>query len=200
EATREAIREGEVFQANVCRVLSAPLAPVPHPDGTPREPSAAALAARLATGNPAPYAGFVHVPRGGPVPGTWVVSASPELFLRLEADRTPPAPIKGTAREPAGLTEKDRAENVMITDLVRNDLQRVCAPGTVEVTELLALERHPGLVHLVSTVSGVLDPAVAASPERWAHLLERSEEHTSELQSRENIVCRLLPEKKKTKT
>ena len=174
EATREAIREGEVFQANVCRVLSAPLAPVPDLDGTPREPSAAALAARLATGNPAPYAGFVHVPRGGPVPGTWVVSASPELFLRLEADRITSAPIKGTAREPAGLTEKDRAENVMITDLVRNDLQRVCAPGTVEVTELLALERHPGLVHLVSTVSGLLDPAVAASPERWAHLLEAS--------------------------
>jgi len=102
------------------------------------------------------------------------VSASPELFLRLEGDRITSAPIKGTAREPEGLTEKDRAENVMITDLVRNDLQRVCAAGTVEVTELLALERHPGLVHLVSTVSGLLAPAVAASPERWARLLEAS--------------------------
>ena len=71
-----------------------------------------------------------------------------------------------------GLTAKDRAENVMITDLVRNDLQRVCAPGTVEVTTLLGEERHPGLVHLVSTVQGVLDPAVATAPDLWARLLD----------------------------
>lgn len=147
---RDAIREGEVYQANLCRVLSAPL---------PGEPDAAALADRLAAGNPAPYAGAIQVP------GHWVVSASPELFLRIEDGRVWSAPIKGTARTPGGLTAKDRAENVMITDLVRNDLQRVCRPGTVRVEELLAVEEHPGLVHLVSTVVGEL------RTDDWADLL-----------------------------
>ena len=80
-------------------------------------------------------------------------------------------PIKGTARTPDGLTEKDRAENVMITDLVRNDLQTVCRPGTVEVTSLLAVEEHPGLVHLVSRVRGTLSDDVVRSGELWRRLL-----------------------------
>lgn len=147
---RAAIREGEVYQANLCRVLSAPL---------PAEPDAAALTDRLAAGNPAPYAAAIQVP------GQWVVSASPELFLRIADGRITSAPIKGTARTAEGLTAKDRAENVMITDLVRNDLQRVCHPGTVRVDDLLAVEEHPGLVHLVSTVSGELRTA------DWAALL-----------------------------
>lgn len=138
---REAIREGEVYQANLCRMLSAPL---------PTEPDAAALADLLAAGNPAPFAGAIQVP------DCWVVSASPELFLRIADGRISSAPIKGTARTADGLTGKDRAENVMITDLVRNDLQRVCRPGTVRVDHLLDVEEHPGLVHLVSTVSGEL--------------------------------------------
>ena len=168
ERVRGAVRAGDVYQANVCRVLSAPL-PAPRPGG---EPSARALADVLARGNPAPYAGGVHVPAGGDLPPVWVVTASPELFLRLADGVLTSAPIKGTATEPAGLTAKDRAENVMITDLVRNDLQQVCAPGTVEVTALLDVEPHPGLVHLVSTVRGRLADHVAAASDLWARVLD----------------------------
>ena len=161
-AVREAVREGEVYQANLCRVLRAPLPAAT--DGA--EPSAAALDARLAAGNPAPFGGHLHVPADGTlpdgraVPAAWVVPASPELFLALDDGRLVSAPIKGTAETPAGLTPKDEAENVMITDLVRNDLQRACVPGTVRVDALLEVEEHPGLVHLVSTVSGELLPGL----------------------------------------
>ncbi|WP_125777824.1 chorismate-binding protein [Antribacter gilvus] len=169
---RDHVREGDVYQVNVCRVLAAPLPAAP--DG--REPDARALAHRLASGNPAPYAAAVHVPAASGIEPVWVVSASPELYLSLE--RTPvggvvtSGPIKGTARSPEGLTDKDRAENIMITDLVRNDLQRVCRPGTVEVTDLLAVEQHPGLVHLVSRVRGLLSPDVDRSPDLWRLLLD----------------------------
>jgi para-aminobenzoate synthetase component 1 len=154
---RDEVREGEVYQVNVCRVLAAPLA---GPGGG--EPDAVGLARRLARGNPAPYAGVVHVPAASGVDPVWVVSASPELYLRVADGTVTSGPIKGTATTADGLTAKDRAENVMITDLVRNDLQRVCAPGTVEVTDLLAVEAHPGLVHLVSTVTGRLLPELSA--------------------------------------
>ncbi|WP_370375389.1 chorismate-binding protein [Isoptericola sp. b515] len=164
------IRQGDVYQVNVCRVLSAPL-PATDPGTGSGEPDAAALAARLAAGNPAPYGAAVHVPAGLDVAPVWVVSASPELYLALEDGRLASGPIKGTAPTADGLSGKDRAENVMITDLVRNDLQRVCEPGTVEVTELLGVEEHPGLVHLVSRVQGTLTSAVAAAPDRWRHLL-----------------------------
>ena len=164
---RDEVREGEVYQANVCRVLAAPLAP----EGGD-EPDALALGARLARGNPAPYAGVLHVPAGGGVEPAWVVSASPELYLGLSGGVLVSGPIKGTAPAADGLTAKDRAENVMITDLVRNDLQRVCAPGTVEVTDLLAVEEHPGLVHLVSRVAGRVRDDVLAAPDRWARVLD----------------------------
>lgn len=163
---RAEVREGEVYQANVCRVLSAPLAP----EGG-REPDAGALARRLARGNPAPYGGVLHVPASSGVDPVWVVSASPELYLRLSGGVLTSGPIKGTAAAPAGLTAKDRAENVMITDLVRNDLQRVCDPGTVEVTDLLAVEEHPGLVHLVSRVAGRVRDDVLAADDRWGRVL-----------------------------
>ncbi|WP_407317688.1 chorismate-binding protein [Isoptericola halotolerans] len=164
------VREGTVYQANVCRVLQAPL-PVVRDGSAPREPAADALAARLAAGNPAPYAAAVHVPAASGVDPVWVVSASPELYLSLDGGALASGPIKGTARTPGGLTDKDRAENVMITDLVRNDLHRVCEPGTVDVIELLGVEEHPGLVHLVSRVRGALTPAVAGAPDRWGRVL-----------------------------
>jgi para-aminobenzoate synthetase component 1 len=144
---REHIAAGEVYQANLCRVLSAPL-----PD--PRRSDVDALTARLAHGNPAPYAGTVRLPGHG----VEVATASPELFLRCEGAVVLSGPIKGTGRTEADLLEKDFAENVMIVDLVRNDLSRVCATGTVTVPDLCAVEKHPGLVHLVSTVQGELRP------------------------------------------
>lgn len=157
---RAAIREGEVYQANLCRMLSAPLV---------GEPDASALHRRLRRGNPAPYEGAVHVPARSGFPPVWVVTASPELFLALDDEVLTSAPIKGTARTAAGLSAKDQAENVMITDLVRNDLQRVCRPGSVEVTALLAQQEHPGLVHLVSTVRGRLSEPGAS--DLWGRVL-----------------------------
>jgi para-aminobenzoate synthetase component 1 len=152
ERVRGLVREGEVYQVNLCRVLSTPLGP----DADPW-----ALAQVLARGNPAPYAGVLDTRDG------WVVSASPELFLRRRGDLVTSAPIKGTAPTAAQLLDKDVAENVMITDLVRNDLSHICRPGTVAVDALLEQQQHPGLVHLVSTVSGRLRAGVG-----WQHLLE----------------------------
>src|SRR5438876_3929652 len=141
EAIREAIAAGDVYQVNLCRRLSAPL---------PAGADVAALGAALAEGNPAPYAAVVRLPSAG----VHVASASPERFLRRERERVWSSPIKGTAATADGFLAKDRAENVMIVDLVRNDLGRVCEHGSVEVPGLLVPEAHPGLFHLVSTVSG----------------------------------------------
>ena len=140
---RESIAAGDVYQVNLTRQLSAPL---------PAGADVAALGAALAEGNPAPYSAVVRLPHAGCL----VASASPERFLSRAGDVVRSAPIKGTALDPSGLTAKDRAENVMIVDLVRNDLGRVCDFGSVEVPSLLAVEHHPGLVHLVSTVEGRL--------------------------------------------
>jgi para-aminobenzoate synthetase component 1 len=165
QRVREHVLDGDVYQANICRVLAAPL-PVGD-DGT--EPDAAGLAEVLGAGNPAPYAAAIHVPAGGDVEPVWVVSASPELYLSLSGGVLESGPIKGTARTPGGLSAKDRAENVMIADLVRNDLHHVCLPETVDVTDLLAVEEHPGLAHLVSRVRGVLRSPDA--PDLWRRVL-----------------------------
>ena len=99
-----------------------------------------------------------------------VASFSPELFLRVRGRQVTTAPIKGTApRGPrAGAaalraSAKDAAENIMIVDLMRNDLSRVCRPGTVAVDELLAVQPHPGVWHLVSTVQGELADGVGTA-------------------------------------
>ena len=154
---RESIAAGDVYQVNLTRRLSAPL---PAGSGTHAggQADVAALGAALAEGNPAPYAAVVRVPGSATRSGCEVASASPERFLRRDGDRVTSGPIKGTAPTADGLTAKDRAENVMIVDLVRNDLGRVCEFGSVAVPALLAVEHHPGLVHLVSTVSGRLRP------------------------------------------
>ena len=168
-AIRDRIHAGDVYQVNLCRELVADLSAAPaSTTGPPAEPSAADLAARLAAGNPAPFGGYLHVRAGGGVEPVWIVTASPELFLRIEDGAITSGPIKGTATDEAGLSAKDRAENVMIADLVRNDLQRVCSPGTVEVLHLLGVEHHPGLVHLVTTVRGRL---LAPGPIDWAGVL-----------------------------
>ena len=168
EEVRARILDGDVYQANVCRILTAPL---PTGAGRLDPQDAEALAALLAAGNPAPYAARVAVVAPEPDDAVWVVSASPELYLRVEGGTITSAPIKGTALTAAGLLEKDRAENIMITDLVRNDLQQVCVPGSIEVPHLLEVEEHPGLVHLVSTVRGALLPDLVAGPRRWQRML-----------------------------
>lgn len=154
---REYIAAGEVYQANLCRVLSAPL-----PEAEPGRADVDALTALLARGNPAPYAGTIRLPGHG----VEVATASPELFLRRDGRTVESGPIKGTGRTEADLLEKDHAENVMIVDLVRNDLGRVCATGSVTVPDLCVVEKHPGLVHLVSTVRG--EPAEGVG---WPELL-----------------------------
>ena len=142
-ALREAIGAGDVYQVNLCRRLSIPL-----PDAFDLVRLGAALAAR----QPAPHQGLVSLPAAGVA----VASASPELFLSRRGRLVESRPVKGTAPTPQGLTAKDTAENVMIVDLVRNDLGRVCEHGSVVVAGLCEVEEHPGLVHMVSTVRGRL--------------------------------------------
>ncbi|MBE1537092.1 chorismate-binding protein [Actinomadura algeriensis] len=151
ETIRAAIADGVVYQANLCRVLSAPIAP---------DADIAGLGARLAAGNPAPHAMTVRLP------GLAVACASPELYLAREGAAVTSRPIKGTGRTARDLLPKDRAENVMIVDLVRNDLGRVAGTGTVRVPGLCEIEDHPGLVHLVSTVEARIAPGAG-----WPELL-----------------------------
>lgn len=155
-AVRELIAAGEVYQVNVCRILSAAM-----PDA--HQGDIFALAALLERGNPAPYAGCLRLPRVG----VHIASASPELFLRRHGQVLESDPIKGTGRTLADLTSKDRAENVMIVDLVRNDLSQVCEVGSVEVPSLLRTEKHPSLVHLVSTIRGKIAAGVG-----WAQIFD----------------------------
>lgn len=150
-AIREAISAGDVYQVNLCRLLSAPLPPGADP---------LALAEVLAAGNPAPYEGVLRLP------DRWLVTASPELFLERDGAQVTSSPIKGTAGPRQPFAAKDGPENVMITDLMRNDLGRVARPGSVRVTALLHREEHPGLAHLVSTVTATLRPGVG-----WGQLL-----------------------------
>ena len=161
---KEHIAAGDIYQANLTQQFTCRLS-----EGTSPE----SVFWRLRRDHPAPFAAFLRRRDDA------VVSASPERFLRVTAadagSRTIEAwPIKGTrprgrtadedARLRAELTasEKDRAENVMIVDLMRNDLGRVCRYGSVEVAELCALEEHPTLFHLVSRVRGTLRDGVTA--------------------------------------
>lgn len=156
---RRHIAAGDVYQVNLCRVLAAPLPAGPGP-GAGHDIDA--LGAVLALGNPAPYAGTIRLPGHG----VEIATASPELFLSRHGRTVESRPIKGTARTADGFLPKDDAENVMIVDLVRNDLGRVCTTGSVTVPALCAVEAHPGLVHLVSTVRGELRPGAG-----WPELL-----------------------------
>ncbi len=146
EVVKEAIARGDVYQVNLVQHLSAPFA------GDPR-----GLADTLA-----PLRPLAPEPLVGE--GWAIVSASPELFLARRGDRVYTMPIKGTrpAGEGADLrtSEKDAAEHVMIVDLERNDLSRVCRPGTVRWPELMAEHGLAGVSHLVSTVEGRLEPGV----------------------------------------
>ncbi len=161
ERVRAAIGRGEIYQANLTRRLEAPYR------GDPWH-----IFRRLRTGDPALFAAYLDI---GPSPATGapraLLSASPEPFLAVDTDGTVSTdPIKGTrprgrsaAEDRALLREllasrKDQAENVMIVDVLRNDLGRVCVPGSVRVPRLLRPERTATVQHLVTTVSGRLAP------------------------------------------
>ena len=154
QRVRDYIFAGDIFQANLSQRFEADV----------REP-AWDFYKRLRTRNAAPFAAFLETPEVS------VISASPERFLRVDASGcVETRPIKGTRPRGVGpehdaalgqaLAEsaKDRAENLMIVDLMRNDLSRVCAPRTVRVSELFSLERYATVHHLVSTVVGRLEP------------------------------------------
>jgi para-aminobenzoate synthetase component I len=151
----EYIRAGDVFQVNLAQCL-----------GTAWSGDPFGLYAQLRRSSPGPFMAFVRLA------GVDVISASPERFLRRRGAMVETRPIKGT--RPRGRTvrddrmlaaelrrsEKDRAENVMIVDLARNDLGRVADYGSVHVRRLCALERHPGVHHLVSVVEGEVEAAI----------------------------------------
>jgi para-aminobenzoate synthetase component 1 len=151
ERALEYIRRGEIYQVNLAQRLSAPIMSEPWD-----------FYLRLIERSPAPFSAFLD---GGDFQ---LISASPERFLRLSGAHIQTRPIKGTRpRDPdptrdAQLTyelqtsAKEMAELVMITDLLRNDLGRVCEFGSVHVPELVRLERYPQVQHLVSTVEGRL--------------------------------------------
>jgi para-aminobenzoate synthetase component 1 len=158
ERVREYIRAGDIFQANLSQRFEAAF-----------DEPAWSYYLRLRQRNPAPFAVFMEIPDSS------ILSASPERFLHVDVlGAVETRPIKGTrprgvgpehdAALGAALTEssKDRAENLMIVDLMRNDLSRVCLPGTVRVPELFTLERYATVHHLVSTVVGQLEPGLDA--------------------------------------
>ncbi|HEY4320030.1 MAG TPA: aminodeoxychorismate synthase component I [Gemmatimonadales bacterium] len=153
-ATIEAVLNGDIFQANISQRFTAPFR------GDPVE-----LYRRVVAITAAPMAALLQ---HGSVS---VISASPELFLSVSPDGVVETrPIKGTRprggdagtdrrlAEELQASAKDRAENVMIVDLMRNDLARVCSPGSVRVEALCTVESHPTVHHLVSTVVGTLRP------------------------------------------
>jgi para-aminobenzoate synthetase/4-amino-4-deoxychorismate lyase len=158
-AIHAAIAAGETYQVNYTyRIDGAAF-------GSP-----IALYRRLRARQPVEYGAFIVLPDGAPV--THVLSLSPELFLRHEAGRLTARPMKGTAARVAApesdsesarllaIDIKNRAENLMIVDLLRNDLSMVCEPGTVTVPELMAVESYASVHQLVSTVRGRLRDGV----------------------------------------
>jgi para-aminobenzoate synthetase/4-amino-4-deoxychorismate lyase len=142
---RRYIAAGDLYQANLCLRLEAPF-----------EGDALDLFAAAAGSLEPDHAAYFTGPWGA------MASISPELFLRRVGRSVVTAPIKGTheRREPLAASEKDRAENVMIVDLMRNDLGRTCAYGSVEVTQLAHPTPGPGVWHLVSEVAGTLAPGI----------------------------------------
>ena len=151
EQAMEYIRAGDLFQVNVAQRLLHPA-----------DVDSVSLYLRLRRCNPAPFAGYFDT-------GNFqIVSASPERFLQVDGRSVEACPIKGTrprtawpeadlfAGDELEQSEKDRAENVMIVDLLRNDLSRVCVPSSVRVTQLCELETFQYVQHLVSAVNGTL--------------------------------------------
>ncbi|MEQ1745465.1 MAG: anthranilate synthase component I family protein [Saprospiraceae bacterium] len=154
EAVRQHIIAGDVYEMNLCQEFFA--------EGTRIEP--AVVFERLNKRTRAPFAAYFRLNH------RYLMCASPERFLRKEGQQLVSQPIKGTrrrhadpaederAREDLRSSEKDRAENVMIVDLVRNDLARNCLPGSVRVDELFGIYSFQTVNQMISTVSGTLQP------------------------------------------
>lgn len=152
-AVQDYIRAGDCYQVNLAMAFTAPCEGHPWP-----------LYRALRRRNPAPYSAWLNFPFGQ------VLSSSPERFLALRDGRVETRPIKGTRARAADAGEdaarvrelansaKDRAENLMIVDLLRNDLGKVCVPGSVAVPELFQVESFATVHHLVSTVTGHMAP------------------------------------------
>ncbi len=160
ERIREYILDGDVFQVNLSRSWTAP----EHESVT-----AADLFAALARANPAPFAGLARLPGGT------IISSSPERLVEIDGDRVQTRPIAGTRPRGESLESdqalsrelianlKERAEHIMLIDLERNDLGRVCQPGSVEVDELMVIESYAHVHHIVSNVRGQLRPGIHAA-------------------------------------
>jgi len=150
------ITAGDVFQANIARFWTLSFN---HTD-------LVALYAQLRRVNSAPFSSFVRI--DADADSLCLISASPERLFRIHADgRVDTRPIAGTRRRAEGdlddslraemlLSEKERAEHIMLVDLERNDLGRVCKPGSVEVNERMAVEQYATVQHIVSNVRGCL--------------------------------------------
>jgi para-aminobenzoate synthetase component 1 len=151
ERIQRYIHDGDCYQVNFAQRFEAPA------EGDPW-----ALYLRLRRTNPAPFGAYLQLP------DSTLLSSSPERFLRLCGDRVESAPIKGTSprfadpeadrrsRRQLQQSEKDRAENLMIVDLLRNDLGRVCRPGSIRVERLFEIESFARVHHLVSQIEGRL--------------------------------------------
>lgn len=142
------IHAGEIYQVNISRRFTAQ---------TPKSFDPFMHYRHLREVNPAPYASYMNF---GPVK---IASASPESFLSLRGKQVKTRPIKGTlssSKTPDALANntKDRAENIMIVDLLRNDISKVCESHSVSAPEICAVESFEGLHHLVSSVQGTLQP------------------------------------------
>lgn len=147
-AIKESIATGEVYQVNACRELSHFMGDKPAP--------LTGLFSEILKANPAPYASYLKIP------DFEVASASPERFLTRNGRRILTSPIKGTIRwNQSEFGEKDKSENLMIVDLMRNDISQICEAGSVEVSALFRSEKHPGLTHLVSDIEGTLSSEIS---------------------------------------
>ena len=136
------IAEGWVYQVNACRQLQTAIAD---------DKDLLSLMQEILRSNPAPFASYLRLP------DLEIASASPELFLARKGLTITSGPIKGTnVAGDINFGDKDKAENIMIVDLIRNDVGKISEPGSVHVPRLLAPELHPGLTHLVSDIQGTL--------------------------------------------
>ena len=151
------LKEGDIYQANISQRFSIPFGDDPWK-----------LYIKLRESNPGAFSAYISTP------DVTILSSSPELFLALNDSDIKTRPIKGT--KPRGIDSdedqklanelknsiKDQAENLMIVDLMRNDLGKVSTIGSVKVTELFELEKHPTVWHLVSTINSKLSPRYGA--------------------------------------